>query len=86
MDLEELDDLGLIPINPLPYWVWYQDMADFCETIGSDLARQRLARAIQCDPLADHAARQLNQRRVHADGLNGRKARSARPARWTRSA
>jgi len=30
VDLEELD---LICIDPLPSWVWYQDMADFAEAI-----------------------------------------------------
>jgi hypothetical protein len=25
----DLDDLDLVIIDPLPSWVWYQDMADF---------------------------------------------------------
>jgi Uncharacterised protein family (UPF0158) len=33
----ELDELDLIPIDPLPPYVWYQDMADFADGI-SDLA------------------------------------------------
>jgi hypothetical protein len=43
----DLDDLDLIGIHPLPSWVWYQDMADFAETITDDRAARRLARAIQ---------------------------------------
>jgi hypothetical protein len=43
----DLDDLGLIPIGPLPSYVWYQDMADFAERISDETAGRRLARAIQ---------------------------------------
>ena len=34
-------------IDPLPSWVWYQDMADFAEAITDERAGRRLARAIQ---------------------------------------
>jgi hypothetical protein len=27
----DLDELDLVCIDPLPSWVWYQDMADFAE-------------------------------------------------------
>jgi hypothetical protein len=43
----DLDELDLIGINPLPSWVWYQDMADFAEAISDERAGRRLARAIQ---------------------------------------
>ncbi|WP_410618530.1 UPF0158 family protein [Amycolatopsis sp. cmx-8-4] len=43
----DLDDLDLIAINPLPSYVWYQDMADFAESISDELAGGRLARAIR---------------------------------------
>lgn len=43
----ELDDLDLIPIDPLPSYVWYQDMADFAELVSDERAGRRLARAIQ---------------------------------------
>ena len=43
----DLDDLDLVCIDPLPSWVWYQDMADFAETITDERAGRRLARAIQ---------------------------------------
>ena len=46
IDLDELDP-HLIAIHPLPSWIWYQDMADFTETIASEQAGERLARAIQ---------------------------------------
>jgi Uncharacterised protein family (UPF0158) len=42
-----LDELDLVGIDPLPSWVWYQDMAGFAETITDERAGRRLARAIQ---------------------------------------
>jgi hypothetical protein len=46
VDLDELDEQGLIGIHPLPSWVWYQDMADFADGITNERAGRRLARAI----------------------------------------
>jgi len=43
----DLDELDLICIDPLPSWVWYQDMADFAERITDERAGRRLARTIQ---------------------------------------
>ena len=43
----DLDELDLICIDPLPSWIWYQDMADFGEAITDERAGRRLARAIQ---------------------------------------
>jgi len=43
----DLDELDLTRINPLPSWIWYQDMADFAEAITDERAGPRLARAIQ---------------------------------------
>jgi Uncharacterised protein family (UPF0158) len=43
----DLDELDLVGIDPLPSWIWYQDMADFAETITDERAGRRLARAIQ---------------------------------------
>ena len=43
----DLDELDLICINPLPSWIWHQDMADFAEAITDERAGRRLARAIQ---------------------------------------
>jgi hypothetical protein len=43
----DLDDLDLVPIDPLPSYVWYQDMADFAEGITDEGAGRRLARAIR---------------------------------------
>jgi hypothetical protein len=42
----DLDELDLIAINPLPSYVWYQDMADFVDLVSDDSAARRLARAI----------------------------------------
>ena len=43
----DLDDVDLICIDPLPSYVWYQDMADFTDRISDDRAGRRLARAIR---------------------------------------
>jgi len=43
----DLDELDLVGIDPLPSWIWYQDMADFAEGITDERAGRRLARAIQ---------------------------------------
>jgi hypothetical protein len=43
----DLDELDLICIDPLPSYVWYQDMADFAERVTNDQAGQRLGRAIR---------------------------------------
>jgi len=43
----EIDELDLIPIDPIPSYVWYQDMADFAEGISDGVAGRRLARALQ---------------------------------------
>ena len=43
----DLDELDLVCIDPLPSWVWYQDMADFAGAITDERAGRRLARAIQ---------------------------------------
>jgi len=42
-----LDDLDLVPIDPLPSSVWYTDMADFAEGISDDAAGRRLGRALR---------------------------------------
>ena len=39
-------ELDLVGIDPLPSWVWYQDMADFARGITDERAGRRLARAI----------------------------------------
>lgn len=43
----DLDEVDLVPIEPLPPSEWYEDMADFAEHVGDERARQRLGRAIQ---------------------------------------
>lgn len=47
VDLDDLDDLGLAFIHPLPSYVWYQDMADFTDALTDEQAADRLARAIR---------------------------------------
>ena len=46
IDLDDLDP-DLVAIDPLPSWIWYQDMADFDGGITDEHAGRRLARAIQ---------------------------------------
>jgi hypothetical protein len=41
----DLDDLYLMSIEPLPSYVWHQDMADFADQISDEQAGHRLARA-----------------------------------------
>jgi Uncharacterised protein family (UPF0158) len=43
----DLDELDLVCIDPLPSWIWYQDMADFAEAITDERAGRGLTRAIQ---------------------------------------
>jgi Uncharacterised protein family (UPF0158) len=42
----DLDEVDLIAIDPLPSWVWYQDMVDFAEQIRDERAGRRLGRAL----------------------------------------
>jgi len=35
----DIDELDLIPIDPIPSYVWYQDMADFTEGIKGRCGR-----------------------------------------------
>ena len=44
VDIDELDHLVLI--DPLPSYVWYQDMADFADRLSDEAAGRRLARTI----------------------------------------
>ncbi len=43
----EVDELDLIAIDPLPSSVWFQDMADFADSISDRSANRRLAQALQ---------------------------------------
>jgi len=42
----EFDELDLILIDPLPSYVWYQDMVDFADGISDRGAGERLRRAL----------------------------------------
>jgi hypothetical protein len=43
----ELDEGDLLPIEPLPSWEWYGDMADFAEGLSDERTGRNLLRAIQ---------------------------------------
>jgi len=42
----DLDELDLTPIDPMPSYVWYQDMADFADRVSDGATGRRLARAL----------------------------------------
>jgi hypothetical protein len=46
-DPVELDELDLIVIDPLPSYVWFQDMADFAEGISDAVVGRQLAQSLQ---------------------------------------
>ena len=41
------DELDLVPIDPVPSYVWFQDMADFAGGISDSRASEDLARALR---------------------------------------
>lgn len=43
----ELDELDLIVIDPLPSFIWYQDMVDFAEGVSDRTAGLRLSSSLQ---------------------------------------
>jgi len=43
----EIDELDLILIDPLPSYVWYQDMADFADGISDSATGRRLTQSLQ---------------------------------------
>src|SRR4051794_25745702 len=43
----EIDELYLIPIDPLPPSVWFQDMADCADGISDAVTRRKLTQALQ---------------------------------------
>jgi Uncharacterised protein family (UPF0158) len=43
----DLDELDLVCIDPMPSYIWYQDMAGVAEAITDELAGRRLLRAIR---------------------------------------
>jgi len=43
----EIDELDLTPIDPLPSYVWFQDMADFADGISDTAAGRQLMQSLQ---------------------------------------
>src|SRR4029077_9216031 len=43
----EIDELDVVLIDPIPPYVWYQDMVDFAEGISDRAAGQRLSQSLQ---------------------------------------
>ena len=64
----EIDELDLIPIDPLPSHIWYQDMADFAETITDERAGRRLARAINGKGAFRRFKDELNEEKFGGEG------------------
>ena len=42
----EIDELDLVPIDPLPSYVWFRDMADFADGISDRAAGQHLTQSL----------------------------------------
>jgi hypothetical protein len=61
----DLDELDLIGIDPLPSYVWYQDMADFAEGLSDEQARRRLVRAIDGRGAFRHFKAELHEEYPH---------------------
>jgi len=61
----DLDDLDLICIDPLPSYIWYEDMADFAEQISDEQAARRLARAIRGRGAFRHFKDELHEEYPH---------------------
>jgi hypothetical protein len=61
----DIDELNLVGIDPLPSYVWYQDMADFAEGISDERAARRLIRAIQGRGAFRHFKAELHEEYPH---------------------
>ena len=81
----EIDELNLTLIDPLPSYVWYQDMADFAEGISDRAAGEALHRSLQGKGAFRRFKNELYQR--HPDlisvwhGFRDARARG-RAVRW----
>ena len=60
VDLEELDHLVLI--DPLPSYVWYQDMVDFADGLSDRRTGERLSRTLQGKGAFRRFRNELHQR------------------------
>ena len=61
----DLDELDLICIDPLPSYIWYQDMAEFADQISDERAGRRLARTIQGKGAFRRFKAELNEQYPH---------------------
>jgi ketosteroid isomerase-like protein len=43
----DLDELDAVSIDPLPSYIWYEDMVDFAEQVSDERARRALGRALE---------------------------------------
>jgi hypothetical protein len=64
VDLDDLDP-DIVGINPLPSYIWYEDMADFAEQISDEQAGRRLARAIRGRGAFRHFKDELHEEYPH---------------------
>ncbi|NEE04664.1 UPF0158 family protein [Phytoactinopolyspora halotolerans] len=65
VDLDELDELDLIGIDPLPSYIWYQDMVDFTEQVSDEQAQRRLVRALDGNGAFRRFRRELHEEYPH---------------------
>lgn len=59
----EIDELDLVVIDPLPSYVWYQDMVDFADGISDRRTGERLSASLQGKGAFRRFADQLHQHR-----------------------
>ena len=84
----ELDELDLVLIDPLPSYVWYQDMVDFTHGISDRAAGERLSRSLQGKGAFRRFKNELYQ--GHPDliaawhALRGARARARAVSGWPR--
>jgi hypothetical protein len=81
----DLDELDLILIDPLPTYVWYQDMVDFAEGISDRAAGRSLSRVLNGKGAFRRFRNELYQRHPELisvwQSLRDARAR-ARAVRW----
>ena len=58
----QLDELDLVLIDPLPSYVWYQDMVDFADGISDRGAGERLRRCLEGKGAFRRFKNELHQR------------------------
>src|SRR5258707_13165199 len=64
-DSQDDDDPDLMPVEPLPSFVWHRDMADFVAQLTDPRAAERLRRALHGPGAFRRFGDELHQRHPH---------------------